>query len=359
MSWEFWIDRGGTFTDVIGRAPDGSLRVAKLLSSATSPADGVRALLERSGAIAPGAPLPPCGLRLGTTVATNALLERRGVATLLVANRGLGDVLEIGTQERPELFALCIHKPRPLQRAVLELAGRAAADGALLEDLDPDAARAELRLARAGDRVGRDRADPRDRPAGARAAHRRDRARGGLRARGRVARDRERAGAARARRDGGGRRVSHAAAAAPRRGARARAARVAPALHAVLRRTRRRGALPRAVRAALRAGGRGGRRRARCGVDGLRAGGRLRHGRHLDRCLAARGGVAAARLRDAARWRAAEGADAARPQRRGGRRLALPLRRLPPHGGTRERGRRTGSALLRAPRGPRARADRR
>ncbi|HXK22618.1 MAG TPA: hydantoinase B/oxoprolinase family protein [Myxococcota bacterium] len=149
MSWEFWIDRGGTFTDVIGRAPDGSLHVAKLLSSATSPADGVRALLERSGAIAPGGPLPPCGLRLGTTVATNALLERRGVATLLVANRGLGDLLEIGTQERPELFALCIHKPRPLQSAALELAGRAAADGALLEDVDPDAARAELRAARA------------------------------------------------------------------------------------------------------------------------------------------------------------------------------------------------------------------
>src|SRR5215470_16878692 len=121
MSWEFWIDRGGTFTDVIGRAPDGSLHVAKLLSSATSPADGVRALLERSGAIAPGAPLPPCGLRLGTTVATNALLERRGVATLLVANRGLGDVLEIGTQERPELFALCIHTPL-LRRHVAALA---------------------------------------------------------------------------------------------------------------------------------------------------------------------------------------------------------------------------------------------
>ncbi|HEX5065314.1 MAG TPA: hydantoinase B/oxoprolinase family protein [Myxococcota bacterium] len=147
--WEFWIDRGGTFTDVIGRAPDGTLHVAKLLSSVSSPADGVRALLEREGGLAPGAPLPPCSLRLGTTVATNALLERRGVATLLVANRGLGDVLEIGTQERPELFELCIHKPSPLPRAVLEVAGRAAADGTLLEALDEDAARAALRAARA------------------------------------------------------------------------------------------------------------------------------------------------------------------------------------------------------------------
>jgi 5-oxoprolinase (ATP-hydrolysing) len=134
---------------VIGRAPDGSLHVAKVLSSVSSPADGVRALLERVGAIAPGAPLPACGLRLGTTVATNALLERRGVATLLVANRGLGDLLEIGTQERPELFALCIHKPRPLQRAVLEVSGRAAADGALLEGVDPEVARGALRHARA------------------------------------------------------------------------------------------------------------------------------------------------------------------------------------------------------------------
>jgi len=79
MTWEFWIDRGGTFTDVIGRAPDGTLHVAKLLSSVSSPADGVRALLEREGGLAPGAPLPACSLRLGTTVATNALLERRGV----------------------------------------------------------------------------------------------------------------------------------------------------------------------------------------------------------------------------------------------------------------------------------------
>jgi 5-oxoprolinase (ATP-hydrolysing) len=148
MSWEFWIDRGGTFTDVIGRGPDGALHVAKLLSSESSPADGVRALLERLGALAPGAPLPPCRLRLGTTLATNALLERRGAPTLWVANRGLGDLLAIGTQERPELFALAIRKPAPLCTEVWEARGRAAADGALLEELDLAEAREALRTAR-------------------------------------------------------------------------------------------------------------------------------------------------------------------------------------------------------------------
>jgi 5-oxoprolinase (ATP-hydrolysing) len=136
MSWEFWIDRGGTFTDVIGRAPDGALHVTKLLSSETAPAEGVRAVLERAGALAPGAPLPACRVRLGTTVATNALLERRGVPTLLVANRGLGDLLAIGTQERPDLFDLRIRRPPPVHQATLEVTGRAGADGALLEELD-------------------------------------------------------------------------------------------------------------------------------------------------------------------------------------------------------------------------------
>jgi len=101
MSWDFWIDRGGTFTDCIGRAPDGELHVFKLLSSDTAPVEGIRAILERAGAVEAGAALPAANVRLGTTVATNALLERRGAPTLLVASRGLGDVLEIGTQERP------------------------------------------------------------------------------------------------------------------------------------------------------------------------------------------------------------------------------------------------------------------
>ena len=146
MSWAFWIDRGGTFTDAIGVAPDGSLHVTKRLSSDDAPAEAVAAILARAGAEADGAAL---ALRIGTTLATNALLERRGEPCLLIANRGLGDLLEIGTQERPELFALAIRRPPPLHAAVLELAGRSGADGALLEPLDEADARARLAAARA------------------------------------------------------------------------------------------------------------------------------------------------------------------------------------------------------------------
>ena len=100
MDWEFWIDRGGTFTDCIARGPDGGLRVAKVLSSDDAPALGIRAILERAGVVQPGEPLPPCSVKLGSTVATNALLERRGSPSVLVANRGLADVFRIGTQQR-------------------------------------------------------------------------------------------------------------------------------------------------------------------------------------------------------------------------------------------------------------------
>ena len=84
--WEFWIDRGGTFTDCIGVAPDGEVHTAKVLSSDTAPVTAIRMLLERTGELAPGEALPACRVKLGTTVATNALLERRGVDTLLVAH---------------------------------------------------------------------------------------------------------------------------------------------------------------------------------------------------------------------------------------------------------------------------------
>ena len=104
--WEFWVDRGGTFTDCIGLAPDGRLHVAKVLSSETSSLEGIRQILESEGGLAVGAPLPPCHVKLGTTLATNALLERRGARTVVVTNEGLGDLLAIGTQERPELFEL-------------------------------------------------------------------------------------------------------------------------------------------------------------------------------------------------------------------------------------------------------------
>ncbi len=146
--WEFWIDRGGTFTDCIGLDPSGDLHTAKLLSSDTAPVEGIRAILESVGTIAAGAPLPPSSVKLGSTVATNALLERRGVPTLLVTNRGLADLLEIGTQERPELFELAIEKPRPVCREVIESAGRLDVDGRALSEPDTDALARELAGAR-------------------------------------------------------------------------------------------------------------------------------------------------------------------------------------------------------------------
>ena len=146
--WEFWIDRGGTFTDCIGVAPDGSLHTEKLLSSDEAPIQGIRTLLERNAVIGAGEPLPRCRVRLGTTVATNALLERRGAPTLLVTNHGLGDLLAIGNQQRPDLFALHIEKPPPIQTRVAEVAGRVGAHGEEIEPFDEAVAREALRAAR-------------------------------------------------------------------------------------------------------------------------------------------------------------------------------------------------------------------
>ena len=142
--WRFWIDRGGTFTDVVACDPTGALRVRKVLSEQPErPGDpAVSALRELLG-LADEAPLPP-GLveevRLGTTVATNALLERRGAPVLLMINRGFADLLNIGDQHRPEIFALAIERPRPLDGRVIEVGGRLAADGRELEPLQLDGA---------------------------------------------------------------------------------------------------------------------------------------------------------------------------------------------------------------------------
>ncbi len=149
-AWEFWVDRGGTFTDVVARRPDGTIDALKLLSvapgrylDATVP--GIRRLLERNGAS--GAPI--ARVRVGTTVATNALLERRGARTLLVTQVGLGDALAIGTQERPHLFRRHIELPAPLYERVIEARGRVDADGRELEASDPARLALELRAARA------------------------------------------------------------------------------------------------------------------------------------------------------------------------------------------------------------------
>jgi 5-oxoprolinase (ATP-hydrolysing) len=147
--WQFWIDRGGTFTDCIGVSPDGSLHTAKRLSTDDAGLAAMRAILVGVGVIAPGDPLPACSVKIGTTLATNALLTRRGARTLLVANSGLGDAFVIGTQERPDLFALRIERPPPLHERTLEVEGRCASDGTLVDPLNEGALRAGFSTARA------------------------------------------------------------------------------------------------------------------------------------------------------------------------------------------------------------------
>ncbi|HEY4029757.1 MAG TPA: hydantoinase/oxoprolinase family protein, partial [Caulobacteraceae bacterium] len=150
--WDFWIDRGGTFTDVIARDPEGRLHARKLLSQNPDPHPGACADAAVQGVrdhLGLGADEPiPVGVigevRMGTTVATNALLERRGEPTLYVATRGFADALRIGVQARPDIFARRIMKPEPLYAAVMEADERVLADGALDRALDLDKARADL-----------------------------------------------------------------------------------------------------------------------------------------------------------------------------------------------------------------------
>ncbi len=148
-TWQFWIDRGGTFTDVVARAPDGAVRTAKLLSEDPARAEdaAIAAIRQLSGAGA--GPLPACAVRMGTTVATNALLERKGEPTVLAITRGFADALRIGTQERPELFVRQIVLPEPLHGPVIEIDERCTASGEVLRALDEDAAVAEFAAAAA------------------------------------------------------------------------------------------------------------------------------------------------------------------------------------------------------------------
>ena len=147
--WRFWIDRGGTFTDVVARRPDGTIATGKFLSEcperyADATVHGIRTLLGLDAA----APIPCeriAEVRMGTTVATNALLERRGEPTLLVITEGFGDALQIGYQDRPQIFARRIVLPEMLYAGVVEARERVAADGTVIQPLDEPRLERDLR----------------------------------------------------------------------------------------------------------------------------------------------------------------------------------------------------------------------
>ncbi len=150
--WHFWIDRGGTFTDIVALAPDGTTLTHKLLSENPRRYDdaaieGIRQLLE----IAHDELLPVDqieSVKMGTTVATNALLERQGEPTVLVTTKGFADALRIGYQARPDLFALDIVLPDMLYTRVIEIDERVSASGEVLTELRGDLARTKLLDAR-------------------------------------------------------------------------------------------------------------------------------------------------------------------------------------------------------------------
>src|SRR5499427_5986188 len=132
--WQFWIDRGGTFTDIVARRPDGTLATHKLLSEsperyrdAAIPADAIETV------------------KMGTTVATNALLERKGERTVLLITRGFGDALRIAYQNRPKLFVRHIVLPTLLYERVIEIDERIGAHGEIVRPLDLTGAEREMK----------------------------------------------------------------------------------------------------------------------------------------------------------------------------------------------------------------------
>ena len=151
LRWQFWIDRGGTFTDIVAKRPDGSLVTHKLLSEnpeqyRDAAVAGIRHLL----GLKPGEPVTPAlveCVKMGTTVATNALLERKGEKTLLVTTRGFRDALRIAYQDRPKLFDRHIRLPELLYSQVIEANERVSAQGDVLQALDDAALRSELQAA--------------------------------------------------------------------------------------------------------------------------------------------------------------------------------------------------------------------
>ena len=150
--WQFWIDRGGTFTDIVGRKPDGSIVIDKLLSENSShykdaAVAGIKKLLNLSQ----NERIPVdkiSSVKMGTTVATNALLERKGDKTLLLITKGFGDLLRIGYQNRPLLFDLNIKLPELLYDRVFEVSERLDSKGNIIRDLDEESVRDTLRKAK-------------------------------------------------------------------------------------------------------------------------------------------------------------------------------------------------------------------
>ena len=149
--WQFWIDRGGTFTDIVARRPNGTLVTHKLLSEnperyRDAAIAGIRELL----GVAPDAPIPAAeidAIKMGTTVATNALLERKGERTVLAITRGFGDALRIAYQNRPKLFVRHIVLPAPVYERVVEIEERIGAHGELVQAIDLATAERDLRAA--------------------------------------------------------------------------------------------------------------------------------------------------------------------------------------------------------------------
>ncbi|MEP3050893.1 MAG: hydantoinase B/oxoprolinase family protein [Erythrobacter sp.] len=146
--WEFWIDRGGTFTDIVARSQDGTIQTAKFLSeNPESYPDAAMHGIRQFLGVRADEPLPTAriaAVKMGTTVATNALLERAGEPTVLVTTRGFRDLVEIGYQARPHTFALNIKKPHLLYDEVIEIAERVRDDGTVEQALDEDAASGAL-----------------------------------------------------------------------------------------------------------------------------------------------------------------------------------------------------------------------
>ena len=142
--WQFWIDRGGTFTDVVALRPNGTIVTGKLLSEnperyEDAAAEIIRRMISSGDVID--------AVKIGTTVATNALLERRGAPSVLIVTKGFRDALAIGYQNRPNIFKLNIKKPKPIYARVIEVDERLSATGSVIKSLDENAIERALKTA--------------------------------------------------------------------------------------------------------------------------------------------------------------------------------------------------------------------